>query len=192
MSPGSSPIATALTARRRIFAERVFGSASTRTTREGLNGRPSSWATSSRELARERPRPPPGATTEAPDGLALGVVGHADHRRLRHRRMRDQHRLHLGRPEPLAGDVDRLVGAPEQEPLAVLVDLRPVAVAPDAREHGPVGLDVAVGVAPDAARHPRPRLLADELAHLAAHGLPGGVEHVHVHPQRRRRPASRS
>src|SRR5205814_2588113 len=32
----------------RIFAERVFGSASTNTTREGLNGRPSSWATSSR------------------------------------------------------------------------------------------------------------------------------------------------
>ena len=174
MSPGSSPIATARTARRRIFAERVFGSASTSTTREGLNGRPSSWATSSASSPASV-RAAAGRHHEAPHRLALGLVRHADHRRLGHGRVRHQHRLHLGRAEPLAGHVDRVVGAPEQEPLAVLVDLRPVAVAPDAGEHRPVGLDVALGVAPDAARHARPRLLADELADLAAHraGPPG-------------------
>src|SRR6478735_4140514 len=44
-SPGSAPSAVALTARRTIFAERVFGSASTKKTRSGLNALPSSAAT---------------------------------------------------------------------------------------------------------------------------------------------------
>ena len=70
---------------------------------------------------------------------------------------------------------------PEQEPVAVLVDQRPVAVAPDVRVHRPVGLHVALGVAPDAARHPRPGLLADQLADLAAH-------RVARRGRRRRRP----
>src|SRR4051812_38066338 len=60
MSPGSSPIATARTARRRILAERVFGSASTNTIREGLKGRPSSLATSSPSAAAtSSPAPSP-------------------------------------------------------------------------------------------------------------------------------------
>src|SRR5436309_15879091 len=63
MSPGSSPTATARTARRRIFAERVFGSASTSTTREGLNGRPSSLATSS-DSSPASSGSAPGATTK--------------------------------------------------------------------------------------------------------------------------------
>ena len=76
-----------------------------------------------------------------------------------------------------------------QVPVAVLVDRGPVAVRPDAREAAPVRLEVALGVAPDAARHPGPRPPADELADLAAHRLPVGVEHVHV---QRRAPGSPS
>ncbi len=55
-----------------------------------------------------------------------------------------------------------------QEPVAVGVDRGPVAVRPDTREAPPVGVEVALGVAPDAARHAGPRLGADELADLAA------------------------
>src|ERR687884_919868 len=61
MSPGSSPTATARTARRRILAERVLGSASTSTTRGGLNGRPSSRATSSASSLASSPSAPAGA-----------------------------------------------------------------------------------------------------------------------------------
>src|SRR5213076_2050297 len=46
-SPASAPSAVARTARRMILAERVFGSASTKKTRSGLNARPSSRATAS-------------------------------------------------------------------------------------------------------------------------------------------------
>jgi outer membrane receptor protein involved in Fe transport len=76
-----------------------------------------------------------------------------------------------GRPDPLAGDVERVVGAAVQEPIAVVVDGRPVAVRPDAGEPAPVRLQVALVVPPDPAGHAGPRPLADELADLAAHGL---------------------
>src|SRR5262249_40950344 len=46
-APASAPSAVARTARRMIFAERVFGSASTKKMRSGLNARPSSCATAS-------------------------------------------------------------------------------------------------------------------------------------------------
>ena len=46
---------------------------------------------------------------EAPHRLALGLVGHADGRRLGDRGVGDQHRLDLGRAQPLARHVDRLV-----------------------------------------------------------------------------------
>ena len=57
-------------------------------------------------------------------------------------------------------------------------------MAPHALVRGPVGLDVAIGIAPDAAGHAGPGLLAHELADLAAHRLATGVEHVHVHAER--------
>ena len=72
-----------------------------------------------------------------------------------------------------------------QEPVAVLVDRRPVAVRPDAGEAAPVRLEVALVVAPDAARHPGPGPAADELADLAAHAAsPVGVDDVHVLAER--------
>src|SRR5215211_4900302 len=92
---------------------------------------------------------------EEPGDLALDLV------RDTHRR-----RLELRRPDPLAGDVERVVGAPVQEPVAVLVDGRPVAVRPDPGEPAPVRLEIALRVAPEPARHPGKRLPAHELADL--------------------------
>ena len=112
MSPGSSPTATARTARRRIFAERVFGSAVDEHHARGLErpaelaSRPARAAPRRRLVARAV-----GDHAEAPDRLALRLVRHAHDRRLRHRRVRHQHRLDLRRAEPLAGHVDRVVGA---------------------------------------------------------------------------------
>ena len=114
----------------------LFGSASTKRIRSGLNALPSSSATAraivGRELVRRlRARE---QAAEDPRHLALHLVRHADRRGLAHGRVRDGGRLELGRADPLAGDVERVVGAPVQEPEPVLVDRGPVAVRPDARE----------------------------------------------------------
>src|SRR5262249_27109343 len=87
-------------------------------------------------------------------------------------------------PDPLAGDVERVVAASVEEPVAVLVDGRPVAVRPYTGEAAPVRVEVALGVAPHAAGHARPRPPADELSDLAAHGVAVRVDHVHVLPER--------
>ena len=61
-------------------------------------------------------------------------------------------------PDALAGDVQRVVGAPVQEPVAVLVDRCPIAVRPDPRKASPVRFEVALRIAPEPARHARERL----------------------------------
>src|ERR671911_694134 len=53
-------------------------------------------------------------------------------------------------------------------------------MGPDAWKTAPVGVEVALRIAPDAARHPGPSVLADELAHLAADRAALVVEDVHV------------
>ena len=154
-SPGSSPSTVARTARRTIFALRVFGSAVVKRTSAGAKALPSSSAQRARRRARSSSLGSlPGAQhAEAPHDLALDLVRHADRAGLGDRRVADERRLVLGRADALAGDVERVVGAAVQEPVAVGVDRRPVAVRPDAGEAPPVGLEVALGVAPDAARH---------------------------------------
>ena len=63
---------------------------------------------------------------------------------------------------------------------------RPVAVDPGPRPASPVRVEVPLGIAPDAARHRRPRLCADQLADLVrARGGAVGSPDVHVHPERR-------
>ena len=89
-------------------------------------------------------------------------------------------------PEALARDVHRVVAAPVEEPLPVLVDARPVAVAPHAGEPAPVGVQVAFGIAAEPAGHARPGRAAHELADLAGiRHRPVRAEHRDVHPERR-------
>src|ERR1700730_5038168 len=122
---------------------------------------------------------------EDPRHLALHRVRHADRCSLRHDAARDRGRLELRRPDPLACDVQRVVGAAVQIPVAVLVDRRPVAMRPHAREALPVRLEVALVVAPDSTRHARPWPAADQLADLTgAHGLAGLIDDVHVFAER--------
>ncbi len=106
-----------------------------------------------------------------------------DRGRLGHRGVADRRRLELRRPDPLARDVERVVGAAVQVPVAVGVDGCPVAVRPHVRKPAPVGVEVALVVAPDPAGHPGPGPPADELADLAADGAAFRVEDVHVHPE---------
>src|SRR5579862_2539429 len=117
---------------------------------------------------------------EDPRHLALHRVRDADGSGLGDDAAADRGGLELGGTDALAGDVERVVAASVQEPVAVVVHRRPVAVCPDAGEAPPVRVEVALLVAPDASRHPRPRPLAHELADLAANRVPGRVEDVHV------------
>ena len=105
--------------------------------------------------------------------------------------VRHGRRLELRRPDPLSGDVQRVVGAAVEIPAAVLVDRRPVAVRPHVRPSRPVRVEVALRVAPHAAGHRRPGLAADELAHLTGRQvLAVRPRDVDGHPERR--PAERA
>src|SRR5262245_17937061 len=129
--------------------------------------------------------PPWRADAVQPRDLALDLVGNSDSGGLGDSRMPYRSGLELGWADPLPRDVERVVGAPVQEPVAVLVDGGPVAVRPHPGKTAPVRLEVALGIAPDSPRHSRPRALADELPHLAAHGPTLMIEDVDVLTQRR-------
>ncbi len=62
-----------------------------------------------------------------------------------------------------------------------MIDLRPVAVDPDAGKARPVGIKVAVRIPPEAAGHPHPRLADDQLPHRSPDQVARIVHHVGVH-----------
>ena len=119
------------------------------------------WATCSFSSSAELPASastPSFSGDERRDRLPLDLVRLADHRRLGDLRVVDQRALDLHRADAVAGDVEHVVDAAEQPEVAVGVALGAVAgevgaVVPPA----PVRLDVALGVAVDAAQHRRPR-----------------------------------
>ena len=113
--------------------------------------------------------------------LALDGVGDANRAGLRDGRVGDERRLELGRADPLAGDVERVVRATMQKPLAVLLVRRPVAMRPDAVVAIPVRLEVAIGCIPQATRHARPGAADHELADRIDERVALGVEHIDVH-----------
>ena len=94
------------------------------------------------QLARRRRRGrsvTPALSTTKPRGTwPFSGVGHADHRALRDRRVRGEHRLHRPGREPVAGHVDDVVGAAHHEQVAVLVDVPAVAGEVVALEGGEV------------------------------------------------------
>src|SRR5205085_9124409 len=104
---------------------------------------------------------------EDPRLFAFHGVRYADRSRLGDDPARDRCGLELCQPDALARDVERVVAPAVQVPVAVRVDRRPVAVRPCAGEPLPVGLDEsrAVVVA-DAARHPGPRAVDEEVAYM--------------------------
>ena len=169
-SPGSWPVATRWMTRRRILPLRVLGSSATKRTASGANDLPRRLGDALAQL-RAQPLFMPAAGTgddEGEDDLALKAVGHAHRGRLGHGVVAVEDRLDLGRPQALAGHLDRVVAAAVEEPVAVFVDRGPVAVDPDVRPSRPVGRQVAVGIAPDPPRHRRPGLRADQLADALA------------------------
>ena len=170
--------------RRRILPLRVLGSSATNRTPSGANDLPSASATRSHSSARRESLGswPGWVTTKQRMTSPLTLCGNADRGRLGDGLVAGEDRLDLGRPQPLAGHLDRVVAAAVEEPVAVLVDRGPVAVDPDVRPSRPVGRQVALGVAPDPPRHRRPGLGADQLADALsqAAGRPG---------RRRRRPS---
>ena len=88
--------------------------------------------------------------------LALERIGHAHHRHLGDSRMRLHGLLDLARAEPMAGDVDHVVGAAQHEVVAVGIARRPVErrVRELAAEIREIGLDEARVVAPDRGHAP--------------------------------------
>ena len=172
-SPGASPRYAARMTRRMTLALRVFGRSRTNSIAFGLQRLAQSVDHERRQARRRARRSPsdPGRSTQkqtsawpfissgTPMAAASSTAGCVN-----------EHRFDLGRADPLAGDLDRVVRAPEDVPEAVLVDRCPVAVHPDVREARPVRLQVALGVVPEAARHADPRRADDQLADLIAHG----------------------
>ena len=89
----------------------------------------------------------------------------------------------------MPGDVHDVVHATEQPEVAVAVTLGAVAREVDVGVLGPVLLHVPVGIAPDAAQHPGPRLAQHEIAGLRR--LAGLVEHLGVDAGERSRGRAR-
>src|SRR5262249_23065788 len=119
---------------------------------------------------------------EADHRFALDVVRHADGSGLVDGRVADQHGLDLRRADALAGDLERVVGSPVDEPVPVLVDEGPVAMDPYVGPARPVRLDVSIGILPESVRHAGPRPCHDQLAHLTAHRLAVVAEALGGHP----------
>ena len=103
---------------------------------------------------------------ERRDGLALDLVCLADHRRLRHRGVFDERRLHLHRRHAVAGDVHDVIDPAEEPEVAVLVTLGAVSGEIETRDLAPVRLPVPLGITVDAAQHPRPWLLQHQIPRL--------------------------
>src|SRR6185312_8278642 len=117
------------------------------------------------ERARVASRALPAADNIREDRLALYLVRLADDGSLGDPRVRDERRLDLHRPEPVARDVQHIVDAAHDPEIAVLVSVGAVPRHIEALvEFLPVGGEVARVVAPDGAQHRGPRLLDDEIA----------------------------
>ena len=147
---------------------------------------PSSFSRAASSASAEASR----ATTKAMATWPLSGVGHADHRHLGDVRVAGDALLDLARAQPVAGDVDHVVGAAQDVEIAVLVADAPVEGAVDlpARDGLPVGLDEALVVAPDGLHEARRRRALDHhhallvgLGQLLAGALVHQLDVVAVH-----------
>src|SRR5687768_14444908 len=88
----------------------------------------------------------------------------ADHGGFRDLRMCDEGALDLGGAHTVAGDVDDVVDAPGDPPIAIDVAAAAVAGEIFALEGGEISFDEARVIAIDGAHHPRPGIEDDEIA----------------------------
>src|SRR6185369_15400103 len=95
--------------------------------------------------------------------LALQLIGHSDDRDLRHIGMAGDALFDLACSQPVAGDVDHVIGTTEDEEITVFVADTPVerAVEHLAGDVFPIGLDVALVIAPDGLHEARRRRPGD-------------------------------
>src|SRR5699024_7666284 len=109
------------------------------------------------------------------DRLPRGVVGSAHDRGLGHGVVTHEGRLDLGCGDPVAGAVHDVVDPAEDPQVAVGVPRGAVAgeVVALLGEAGPVGVAVALHIAPDAAEHGGPRLGDHQVALVLRRDLPG-------------------
>ena len=125
---GSRSRATAFSTRRMILPLRVFGSIATNDTWLITATGPSSWRTVAISSRRSLRRLVADAQRdERLDDLAAQLVRDAGDARLGDRRMPQERRLDLDRPDPVVGDLDDLVGPAGEPDVAVLVLVRGIA-----------------------------------------------------------------
>src|SRR5690606_34342132 len=98
---------------------------------------------------------------EDDDSLPFDVVRNTDRGGFLDCFVRNGRRFDFGRTDPLAGDLERVIGATANEPGAIFGDLGPVAVDPDTRKPGPVGVQVSVVITPESLGDSNPRLADD-------------------------------
>ena len=126
----SRPAAMSRMVARRILPERVFGRrATTRASRKQAIG-PDAVAHERDELVAQLGLVAVGAGLEHHQSerqLAAQLVGHAEDRAFGDVGMGRDDLLHGAGREPVAGDVDDVVGAPHHEQVAVLVEVPAVA-----------------------------------------------------------------
>ena len=139
------------------------------------------------QLGQQRrvPLHAPPQADESGDGLAGQRVGAPHHRRLRHRRMGNQGRLHFHGGNVVAGHQHHVVHPAQQPEIAVPVQLGPVPGEIHPRKPGPVGVDVSLVVPPDGAQHGRPRPFDDQVAAPFPHLVSVIVHHPGGDPRHR-------
>ena len=162
-SPSSRPSATSRSRRRMILPERVFGRSGVKSSMPGPGELADLGGHVADQLVAQRVRLLDAVARDHEDRdlLAPDRVGRADGRGLRDGRVRHERRLHLGRGDAVAGDVDDVVDAAHQPEVAVLVGLRAVAGEVHGRPEAP---EVRV----DEALRRRPRGCAASTATAAA------------------------
>ena len=134
-----SPEAIWRSRRRMILPLRVLGRASVNRMSSGRASAPISLTTCARNSSRSLSSPlrPPSSVTNATTACPFISSGRPTHRRLRHRRVRDQRAFDFHRAQPMARHVDHVVDAAHDPEVAVLVATRAVAgevAAVDLRE----------------------------------------------------------
>ena len=120
-SPSGRPSSRAFSRRRMILPLRVLGRSSAKLDLARGHGGAQPLAGEPHELppqlvGRLRARV---QRHEGLDDLAGDLVGHADHARLDHRRVLDQHALDLEGPDEVAGGLDDVVAATDEPEVAV-------------------------------------------------------------------------